>query len=257
MSHPHYSTLSSLTDISQHLTQMDEETLVIFDVDMVLTHPKSPAFQLPNIMKYQHYLKEILKPLSPLHHELSFVCAIINSGSCLLDEGFPKFMQQISDKKAKKMALTACHTGPLGEIHSLEEWRFQTLVDLGIDFSCDFSKLPDRIIFDDLTQFREQYPSFHKGILYSNGEMFPPSKGVVLERFLQESDWKPNKIIFIDDKPSNLLSVKKTADKYHLDYLGIHFTQAERVAVSMIPKETFCAHWEYITQFAKKFLTQN
>ena len=53
VAHARIMEICKIDEICPHL---DEDSLVIFDVDLVLVQPKDPAFQLVNMVKHRNYI---------------------------------------------------------------------------------------------------------------------------------------------------------------------------------------------------------
>jgi len=66
-------------------------------------------------------------------------------------------------------------------------------------------------------------PFFKRGII------FGCPKGDVLSAFLDHAQWKPKRIIFIDDFLEFVNSMEEMAEKRDIDFVGIHYTAAQAV----------------------------
>ncbi len=131
------------------------------------------------------------------------------------------YFNSYNDKNIKYIALTAADTGKLGQIESMEDWRIQTLNDLGFDFSNSFPDIQP-IIFKDLPSTRNPatFATYKKGILFSSD--IP--KGVVLKAFLAGIKEQFKHIIFVDDLRNNLDSVESFCQEAGLTYQGFEYT---------------------------------
>lgn len=65
----------------------------------------------------------------------------------------------------------------------------------------------------------------HEPVLYEHGIIFTGGhdKGTVLLYWLNQMNYKPTKIIFIDDKLKNVKSVKQAAQKNNYPFVGIRY----------------------------------
>ena len=114
-----------------------------------------------------------------------------------------KLIKNMQNRNVKVIALTAAKTGVFGVIDNLGEWRLKNLASIGLDFSSSFNI--QEIIFDKLKKSNfSGYPEYYKGILMAANN----PKGKVLASFLDKNDdWKPDKIIFLDDSYNNCKNV--------------------------------------------------
>jgi len=87
----------------------------------------------------------------------------------------------------------------------MEQWRMEGLRQLGIDFS-KTSPCCRSFVFDDLPAYRGNYFTYSNGALFVNGTAV--SKGVAFLSFLKKAELCPKRIIFIDDRDENLLSLE-------------------------------------------------
>lgn len=64
---------------------------------------------------------------------------------------------------------------------------------------------------------------FHEGILFCGDN----HKGSVFHHFFHHLPSKPNKIIFIDDKPHHVRQLAETAKELGKDYIGFHYLKSK------------------------------
>jgi Protein of unknown function (DUF2608). len=72
-----------------------------------------------------------------------------------------------------------------------------------------------------------------RGVLYRHGIFFTSgtAKGPALEKLLKAMNYRPKKIVFINDKESHLLDVAQSAKKLKLEFVGLRYSYSdERVA---------------------------
>ncbi|MDR0595268.1 MAG: DUF2608 domain-containing protein [Puniceicoccales bacterium] len=69
-------------------------------------------------------------------------------------------------------------------------------------------------------------PSFGEGIVCTGSI----SKSESLEAFLDYVQFRPTRIIFIDDNKDNLADVSHWAKSKNIDFVGIHYREADRVS---------------------------
>lgn len=247
-----YAQITKVEDMKQVFDTVKEassETLVIFDVDMVLVQPSDPAFQMANMKQYSAISKRVMKEV-PAEKQMVFLSLMTTgSDSVLIDDRIPQFLHQIMHKGIPVMALTANLTGKLGSIQKMEQWRVDSLRRLGIDFSKTAPFLKN-IVFEDLGSYRGNYSTYTHGILFVNGTSV--SKGEAFLSFLAKSDFFPNKVIFIDDREDNLNSMETSIKKLGkpIEYQGFHYLGAQKYPSKIISEEEFESKWHKLASQA-------
>ena len=179
----------------------DPRTLVIFDMDNVLTESMERAFQsdlYPKSKKIVDQYEEQVKKMSPSDQE-KLKGAQWEIPVCLVDNGMPLLIKSLQDREIKVLMLTANPHGKIASVNSIEDLCDSRLRALGINFGKSWHSIDIKGDFDtDLT-------IFHRGEIFTL-----ESKEVALKRFLEHiPEYKFQKIIFIDDKRKNLEKVKK------------------------------------------------
>lgn len=244
-----------MRQIESYLNEMDETTLVVFDVDLVLLVPSNPFFQPGNYLSLGKRIKEITATLSKEERDLFVTLIVTDSPSTLLDAEAPALIERIFSQGAKAIALTAVLTGAIDGTPSLEQWRYQVLKELGIDFSAAFPDCP-ALTFEEFPAYRGYQPVFSQGILYTNGEQMPNMKGQVLRRFLEGLDWLPSRIVFIDDRRENLDSVTTTIQEWNpsIELTTLHYTAAENYATAATDPDLLIERWRELASKAQSLL---
>lgn len=243
-----YITISKLREIDKHLKK-PSDTLILFDVDYVLTHPNEPAFQFPNFAYHMQFIKETFVGLTPLQRDLfANLMVFDSSGSSLVEKESPQFINELLSKGCKTLALTASLTSDIESI-CLKQERFENLKKLGISFETSFENL-DEITFDTLESNRKTYPHFYRGILFSNGENQVNQKGAVLKEFLKESSFQPKQIIMVDDRLPNLEAIKSTFSDESIEVVGFLYKGSFIYPAKQVDKEIFESKWLEIARKA-------
>ncbi len=217
--------IKSFRDIHSELGYADHNTLVIFDVDEVLITYDDMVLRPCGA----HFCPSSWKGIDP--KQVPYLISImLNKGKIILVEpSAPRVINKLKTQGAKALALTAAQTGKFGVIQNAENWRLKTLKQFNLDFSNSFSKI--QIMYFDKEEGREtDYPIFKNGVLFLGNEK--NSKGTLLVKFLERIQWKPNKVIFIDDKMANLISVQSA-----LKQGGIPFQGYQYKGVTQLPGE--------------------
>jgi hypothetical protein len=140
-----------------------------------------------------------------------------------VDPKMISLIQSLQKSNIKVLALTNCATGKFGLIPNTENWRIAELHKHGYYFDKswkDVGSIDLKSLIKDAIDFN---PVYKHGILFVDQT---GKKGPVLNAFLKYVEIKPKKIIFVDDKSKNLLSVEKFAKQHNIEFVGIKYTKA-------------------------------
>ena len=148
----------------------------------------------------------------------------------------------IKNKGVKVIALTASYTGSIKAIDDMGNWRIKTLRDLGYDFTGAFPNV-NRKVFTNFPEVNGDHPRFDQGIIFVNGGADMYTKGDVLNAFFLYSRFVPKKVLFVDDRYSNLEAVEKALPE-GVEFIGFHYTGGAFYKGEAISKEVFKASWE-------------
>lgn len=208
--------INDLSAIKQILESADNDTLVIFDVDDVLVQPADQIFQSKN----KEYLLALDMALAKRTStdKLEYLRAKIafKQQEKLVDERVLELLAYLKQNNINTVALTNCATGKIGDIARFEEWRIIRLNTLGIDFSAH-NTLPD--VQFNYVDSMAGVPLIKSGIIFTGYA----DKGKVLRAVIRKFSLQPKKIIFIDDKLSNLQSVQTVAQDHKIEFIGVEY----------------------------------
>jgi Protein of unknown function (DUF2608) len=181
-------------------SNLDSDTLVLFDVDETLIQPVDNY----KINQWTEPAKELLLRLVEQYASANWdhIHAILfeKVEYLLTEPHIIKIIQELQAKKVPVIALTAMRTGQLGPIVK-EEWRYHHLKSLGFEGNWSEHIIP----FEPL----DGKPIFYKGILCTD----MTQKGPVLGAFLDTIQWYPKKVIFFDDLKHYVESVADECQK--------------------------------------------
>ena len=212
----------SAAEVFEYITPFKESTLIFFDVDDTLITPQSKTFKSAPYNKMMDRIKSN-KEQFPNFKEILSNWRLQRS-VMLVDNEWPKIINLLK-KPYPVYGLTKINTGKFGNIKSVEEWRHQELLSLGIEFSQSNQFLNDNRIK------RPDTPTYHNGIFITGSF----NKRQTLQLF-----WKniptPKNIIFIDDKKTYLEEVKQFCKERGCNFLGIHFKGVSTLAITPDPK---------------------
>lgn len=189
------------------------DTLVIFDIDNTLAEtvllPGSDQwfyFLITDQKQYGLTEQQAIDNILPLYH------AIRNKAELKLTENtIPSIFKRLHNNNVQTIGLTA-------QGAQLEHQTTKELKRLGVNFHNTITTKN----FIDLELGTATH--YNCGILFSEGR----PKGRVLQRFFDLTHYKPQKIIFIDDKLHNLENVQKYAKHHGIEFIGIHYTRLSK-----------------------------
>jgi hypothetical protein len=143
-------------------------------------------------------------------------------------------------------------TRPFEDYQRAENMRYTQLNQYGINFENTFTEKD--FLLTNCPAYRSNYPSFYRGILFSNGERGMTTKGTVLCAFLKIIDWTPKCVVLIDDRVKNLDDAKKSLRVQYpqTQFVGIEYQGACRYCPQTMSAEAFEQFWSDCFQSAAK-----
>ncbi len=192
-----------------------EHTLVIFDIDNTLAAPKLEIgsdqwvnYLVEEKMKLGLDLQQAFNAVLPTYFHVQFKIAMHP-----VEDITPRFILGLQAQGVSVIALTARSIFVASRtLDQLDDMR----VELGIKGHAD-----------------ELHLNMPIPCIYMHGVIFSGNndKGLVLIELLNNIDFKPTKIIFIDDKLKNIVAVEYAAQKCSIEFIGIRYSRCdERVA---------------------------
>lgn len=206
-----YKTISYIKEISEAVNNADEETLVVFDVDNVISapidligRPKARSVRRPLFKEYEtKYGKD---RVIDIHSSYNLMAK-----SALVEPEIKDIIIDLQQRKIPSVALTAMGTKKFGKVEDPMKLRVSRLKEKGIIFG--FFEAGKRTLWDNEA-------GYESGVIFSGKH----SKGHALEYFLENiAKWKPKHIIFIDDNAAYLNSVNEICIKLGIKFTGFHY----------------------------------
>lgn len=211
----HYHTVKNFNLLEKEIPNIDENTLVVFDIDETLLTRKDKLLRTPLVTT--KYAKMVPKDkFFP-----AFSRAFKDGEFELADKRLPGIFKRIKDTSAKVIALTNVISGSLGVIESYPDFRVRECAQFGFDFSDSFPNIRTLEIPTPQQTLNGKFPLFKNGIICTNGV----SKEIVLMAFLHQIKWKPKKVIFIDDLKEYVEKIGDAMKKENIDFLGLHYVK--------------------------------
>ena len=244
--------VKSMIEVEAHFNNIEEPlreaTVGIFDINETLALAADPIFQRQNFKPHVEMLRKITQTMTP--DQRIFFMNLINVALPLqlIESDTPSLLAKLQQQKIKIMALTAAMTGRIGEIDS-EEHVYQELKKLGIDFALSFAELGE-LQFNSFSSYRNNYPSFKHGLLFTNGENIANAachpKGAVLVHFFKQTKLSPKIVVMVDDKLENLKNIEAALKEFNpeIKYLGLHYTRTQETAPQVLDATIMKEAWE-------------
>lgn len=216
-----YSLLSTLAFAeiveTKHFCQVkdyvDEDTLLLLDIDDTLLAPQQ---MLGGDQWFRHRLEIHLEESMNFSHALElavaeWVAVRHLTQMELVEPGTETILKGLQEKGLQVMGLTA--QGCSLSHRTVEHLRHHQIdLSLTAPFNTPY-----------YYEEKDQGILFRKGILFTSGT----PKGKALFRLFDQYGYRPKKIVFVDDRESNLTDVEKEASKEGISFIGIRYGYAD------------------------------
>jgi hypothetical protein len=209
--------------IEQTLQSVDTDTLVIFDVDDVLMHADDQILKSKNADACKVLVKKLKQQVGKDKIQEVTSIILLTRKNSPVDLSMVNIIEDLQKRDIKVLALTNCATGKFGLIPNTENWRIAELSKHGYYFDKSWKNLKDINLKSLMKVTNDANPIYKAGIVFVDQT---GAKGPVLDAFLTYATIKPKKIIFIDDKSKNLVSVEEFAKQHNIEFIGIEYTKA-------------------------------
>lgn len=214
------------SDIISHTT---ENTLVILDIDDTIL---IPAQTLGTDVWFCHRLKhhQEVNPSVALEKALGEWEAVRHI-TCIkiVEEGTEKIIEELQ-RNHLVMGLTT-------QGLALADRTTHQLNSLHVDLSKTAPSKQDHYLVNN-----EEGVLFRKGILFTAGT----PKGEALLKLLDAIDYRPARIVFINDKAEHLRDVESSVIAKGIDFVGLRYSYGDQRVAGFRP-EIAEIQWEYST----------
>ncbi|MCE5294857.1 MAG: DUF2608 domain-containing protein [Chlamydiales bacterium] len=251
--------INSLQEVEAFFDLAGEDTLGVFDIDETLVIPTDPAFQKPNMIKHAEVIQKIKGQLPLSQQDYFGNLILLATNSQLIESQSPLVIETLQKRGIRLITLTSAMTRQF-EGRSLPEARYSELKSNGFDFSLAFPEIEHRRL-TDLKPCYQDYPTFFRGVLCSNGDHQRQAdatpKGEALYAFLKSTSWMPKKVIFVDDKLYNVKEMESTLQKCGIEFFqGLHYVGAERFTSPEVSQEVVESKWSEVLEKAKAIINE-
>lgn len=242
-------------EIQSTFARCDAKSWALFDVDDTLITPKDVFFRPlhgknPYKNFFDEYKKEVAKGHISAEQRAEFERIVstfrVQHESMLIEEDWPKILRTLRKQGSCVFALTMMDTGPFGKISSMEDWRYQRLHNLGLEFTPTLPGHTDYQVLgttaSGLQSTQQGAGVFFKGIMMT-GRV---SKAATLKEALRYSSQTPSFILFVDDRQEMVEDVGQLCRRLGIDYTGIIYEGASEVPGTPIESIVACQKHELI-----------
>jgi hypothetical protein len=225
--------VKTVGEIISSLSEVTETTTIFIDIDDTVITPVSKTFRKP---PYNTLIDDIKKDKNNYSNYETIVSNWrLQRKIMLIDNNWPQLLSKLKEK-FKVYALTKMDTGKFGNILSMQEWRYNELKSLGIEFSYDLS-IPEESIDSAL---------FYRGVFMTG----PNSKSQTISHYL--SYLNTDSIVMIDDREDHLQDIKQFCKKKSIKFLGLLFKGLENFqdnpepSIALFQKEYLIEHAKWL-----------
>ncbi|MBS0648978.1 MAG: DUF2608 domain-containing protein [Verrucomicrobia bacterium] len=205
----------SVEEMQPHV---EEGTLVLFGMTDTLTDSTLSLGSKP----WRQYIRRQLRPIQDineagnLHDQWTYYVATQVPLKPVQDE-FIGWIDQMQQNNIPVFCLTGrgrdvWYESIVQEVDQLTEYQLKK-----ININFEKTKVPE-----DLQKADTKY--FYHGIFYSD----PYSKGELIDKILNETGYKPKKVIVVDDKWDQLQSIQQKMTEADIPFVGILYQRAEK-----------------------------
>lgn len=217
------STIFTMQEAGLVLEKADDDTLVIFDVDRTLV-------QMGDQLLYSGksgFKKKIntfpaYSRLSSEEQDTLLSIVLLKTSHEIIEFDAVELIHDLQKKNIKTLVCTTLETGEFGLIPSMEQWRIDTLAHLGLSFDAAFPQLEEIRFYP---HEMSHSPLYKQGALIASKR----TKGEIISLFLERLEWKPKKIVMIDDQMTDLKSVEDDLKKFGIEFQGLHYRYVEEL----------------------------
>jgi len=201
-------------NVSDILSEIDENTLVLFDIDLTTL---TPTTTLGSNAWWNHFRGKVRSTNLPKEQTLLLIGPIVHKmlrkvPHKTVEPEVVALIHSLQERGITVWALTGRYKKAPWDPQFAELTRDQ-LAACGIDFELS---IPPKGV-----EIMQLHPSYAYGILFTDGQQ----KGPVLWEFLQALNHRPLKVVMIDDLLNYLTSIENALKKENIPFVGFHYTR--------------------------------
>jgi hypothetical protein len=206
------------TSVDEMKSHVEEGTLVLLGMTDTLTDSSLSLGTKP----WRQYIRRQLRPLQDideagnLHDQWTYHVSTKVPLKPVQNE-FVEWIDQMQQNDTPVFCLTGrgrdvWYASIVQEVDQLTEYQLKK-----ININFEKTKVPEALQKAD-----SKY--FYHGIFYSD----PYTKGEFIDKILQETGYKPPKVVVVDDKWDQLQSIQQKMTEAGIPFVGILFQRAEK-----------------------------
>jgi osmoprotectant transport system permease protein len=208
------SEIHEIKTMSQIVPQIDDSTLLVFDLDNTLIEPVgnlgSDQWYYYLIRRYRDIdgltEKQATSKADDLWNKVQWIVKVKP-----VEANTPEIIKQLQGRGVVMMGLTA-RTPDIAD-RTLDQLAFVGMV-------LDRTTVHDK----DLELKADDVALYTRGVLFVGEHN---DKGKVLAQFLRQTDRVPKKVVFVDDKPKHVTNVEKALRELNVGYTGLRYGMAD------------------------------
>lgn len=231
-------------EILNHVKNIPKKSIIFVDIDDTIITPVSKTFRRP---PYNKLIDDIKRDKNKYKNYEEIVSNWrLQRKAMLIDSDWPSTLLELK-KQYRVYGLTKMDSGKFGNIESMEEWRYDELKSLGIEFSYG-GTIPQESINN---------ASFYKGLFITGSN----SKSQTILQYLQHLN--ADVFVMIDDREEHLEDIKQFCEKNSIKFIGILFKRLENFKdapdydISLLQKRYLIEHAKWLEdEEAEKIIKQ-
>jgi len=233
-------TAHTVNEIREALKNLPQKTIIFMDVDDTLITPQSTLFRASSSFRF---LIDDLKKNKKKYKNFETILSHwrLQRKVMLVSDEWPDFIRSLK-KRYLVYALTKMESGPLGDIPSMERWRYDELNAKGISFTPNYNGTSENVLVSHPS--KSSPATFYKGIFITGSF----NKGEVLKAYFKNQ--QPSQIVLIDDRSEYLSDAIDECNWGHIPFLGILYRGIDLIPGTSDPKVA-AFQKEYLFEHAK------
>lgn len=222
--------IESIKEAEKELLSLTGKNLAIFDIDDTIIIHNDSILRPCGELKLAWAMLKNFSDLRGANFAQLYSIVTAEAKERLLEQRTAQLIKELQNQKVKTIALTASNTGRVGILKSVEDSRIALLKSLGVDFDHPFST--NDLVFNELKR-KKGAPTYKQGIIFSSDA----GKGKALLAFLDRVNFKPKKVLMVDDKIKNLIDVEKALLSRGITFIGYEYTKAKTAPCTATDEE--------------------
>lgn len=209
--------IESLDELKPLIDQSNDQTVWMFNIDDI-TYPADQIGQhisSDELRRAAHKAHPTLIRPSTAAETMSVM--LKQAARPLVDPSLPTLLNILKKKQALCVGIGNLPVGTYGEIQQLDEWRYQKLLEVGIDFY--HPSLPQELVFSAFEPLKHNHNRYYRGLLLSHDDKL----NLLVGNFLDAFTPRPEKVFYCDYSTERLAHIQQAVEQRGMKFVGIHF----------------------------------